>query len=119
MGAYLLAAEAASEAAAAYRERGAAGTAAAVTWRAGALAACCEGAHTPALLRTGTSHPLTPREWEVATLAARGLSNRQVAARLFLSLRTVENHLHRVFSKLGIASRRELRSLVESTEAAP
>jgi len=119
MGAYLLAAEANSEAAAAYRERGAGGTAAAATWRAGALADCCEGAHTPALLRTGTDHPLTPREWEVATLAARGLSNRQVATRLFVSLRTVENHLHRVFSKLGIASRRELRSLVEPTEAAP
>jgi DNA-binding CsgD family transcriptional regulator/tetratricopeptide (TPR) repeat protein len=76
-------------------------------------------AYTPALRRTGTDHPLTPREWEVATLAARGLSNRQVATRLFVSLRTVENHLHRVFSKLGIASRRELRSLVESTGAAP
>ncbi|MGH9002682.1 MAG: helix-turn-helix domain-containing protein, partial [Acidimicrobiia bacterium] len=51
---------------------------------------------------------LTPREREAATLAATGLSNRDVAARLFVSLRTVENHLHRVFSKLGVASREDL-----------
>ena len=76
-------------------------------------------ADTPGLDRDTLASSLTPREREVATLAARGLSNRQVAARLFLSLRTVENHLHRVFSKLGIASRRELRALVEPTEAAP
>jgi DNA-binding CsgD family transcriptional regulator len=118
MGADLLAAEATSEAAAAYRESGAASTAGAVAWRASALAASCESGRTPALLRTSADQPLTPREWEVATLAARGLSNREMATRLFVSLRTVENHLHRIFSKLGIASRRELRWLVEPRAAA-
>jgi DNA-binding NarL/FixJ family response regulator len=48
----------------------------------------------------------------VAALAATGLSNRQVAARLFVSLRTVENHLHRAFSKLGVTSRDELAGVL-------
>jgi hypothetical protein len=45
-------------------------------------------------------------------LLARGFSNPEIAARLFLSPRTVEWHLHKVFTKLGIRSRRELRRAV-------
>ncbi len=52
---------------------------------------------------------LTPQEREVADLAAAGLSNREIAARLFVSPRTVSAHLYRVFPKLGIASRAALR----------
>lgn len=52
---------------------------------------------------------LTAREREIARLVAEGLSNRQIAERLLLSSRTVENHVHRVLRKLGMASRRELR----------
>jgi DNA-binding CsgD family transcriptional regulator len=55
-----------------------------------------------------TAARLTPRERAVVTLAASGLSNREVADRLFVSLRTVENHLYRAFPKLGVSSRREL-----------
>lgn len=51
---------------------------------------------------------LTPSEREVADLAARGLTNRQVAERLFVSPKTVEANLSRVYSKLGIGSRAEL-----------
>lgn len=51
---------------------------------------------------------LTPSGREVADLAARGLTNRQVAERLFVSLKTVEANLSRVYSKLGIGSRAEL-----------
>lgn len=51
---------------------------------------------------------LTPQEVQVARLAAAGLSNREIAERLFLSPRTVTTHLTRIFPKLGIASRREL-----------
>ena len=51
---------------------------------------------------------LTPQEREVAQLAATGLTNRQIGEKLFLSHRTVGGHLHRIFPKLGIATRAAL-----------
>ena len=55
---------------------------------------------------------LTPQERQVAMLAAAGLSNKQAAARLFLSVKTIEAHLHRTYRKLGIRSRSELGPLL-------
>jgi DNA-binding NarL/FixJ family response regulator len=52
--------------------------------------------------------PLTSQETRVALLVARGLSNREVAAALFLSPKTVEHHLASVFRKRGLRSRTEL-----------
>jgi DNA-binding CsgD family transcriptional regulator len=52
---------------------------------------------------------LTPQERQIAELAAAGLTNKQIAERLFLSHRTVGGHLHQVFPKLGIATRAALR----------
>jgi DNA-binding CsgD family transcriptional regulator len=52
---------------------------------------------------------LTPQQREIATLAAAGLTNKQIAERLYLSPRTVATHLHQVFPKLGITSRAALR----------
>jgi len=52
---------------------------------------------------------LTAQEFQIARLAAQGLSNREIGERLFLSHRTIGSHLYRIFPKLGIASRAQLR----------
>ena len=60
---------------------------------------------------------LTPTELSVATLVAEGLTNRQVAAKLYLSPHTVGFHLRQVFRKLEISSRVELTRMVVENEA--
>jgi DNA-binding CsgD family transcriptional regulator len=112
LGALLLAAEAAGEAAAIHVRRGESAAAFRATGRAEALAGRCEGARTPALRRHVGAPTLTSREQEVAALVADGLTSKAIAEHLVLSPRTVESHLYRIFSKLGVADRSELAALL-------
>ncbi len=61
---------------------------------------------------------LTPQELQIAQLAAAGLSNREIGERLYLSHRTVGSHLYRLFPKLGITSRTQLRDALDPASAA-
>ncbi|MDX3645496.1 helix-turn-helix transcriptional regulator, partial [Streptomyces sp. MB09-02B] len=60
--------------------------------------------------------PLTRRELEVAALVARGMSSRQIAARLVLSLRTVDFHVGNIRAKLGFATRAQIAGWWVSTQ---
>src|SRR5690606_37758392 len=108
MGADLLAAEAAADAAVARRHVGDVRDAAGAARRAGLLAGRAEQPMTPALHPVEARARLTAAERETAALAAAGRSNKDIAAHLVLSTRTVENRLQRVYEKLGIAGRSEL-----------
>jgi DNA-binding CsgD family transcriptional regulator len=55
---------------------------------------------------------LTPQEYQIVMLAARGLSNREIAARLFLSHRTVSYHLYKAYPKLDVCARSQLAALI-------
>lgn len=111
-GALLLAAEAAAEAAETYRREEKKGSALGSMERARRLASQCEGAKTRSLLLGEGPTGLTRREREVALLAARGLASKEIAERLVLSVRTVDNHLHHIYSKLEVASREALASVL-------
>jgi len=112
-GAVLLAAEAAAGAAEAWRRQRETRRAAALDVRSTDLAARCERARTPVLDRTSTVVPLTEREREIAELAAAGQPSRSIAERLYLSVRTVDNHLGRIYEKLGVSSRSALAAALD------
>ncbi|HEX2178768.1 MAG TPA: LuxR C-terminal-related transcriptional regulator [Actinomycetota bacterium] len=113
IGAMLLAAESSADAATVWHQRGDRRKATAAERRSAALAGLCQGARTPALSAAAPVRAaLTARELEIAGLAAAGLSDKQIAQRLFLSHRTVENQLHHVYEKLGVTSRNQLAEVL-------
>ncbi|MFC5102980.1 helix-turn-helix transcriptional regulator [Kibdelosporangium philippinense] len=76
------------------------------------------GHKTPRAAKDATGQ-LTAQEREIAQLAARGLSNKEIAAKLFVSHRTVGSHLYKVFPKLGVTSRAALRDALDLLEGEP
>ncbi|MEU9190540.1 LuxR family transcriptional regulator [Streptomyces sp. NPDC048484] len=121
IGADLLAAEAATAAAAAQRQTHQTRRASAAAHRAAAARARCEGARTPLLTTGQAAAPLTAREREIALLAAVGNASKDIAQVLTLSVRTVDNHLHHAYTKLGVTTRRELAQILRapSTPSGP
>ncbi|MEU9889019.1 helix-turn-helix transcriptional regulator [Sphaerisporangium sp. NPDC051011] len=83
--------------------------------RVRALLRQCEGARTPPLLAFQALVPLSKREKDICSLAARGLASRDIAARLSLSVRTVDNCLQRSYTKLGISRRTALATALGLT----
>ena len=120
LGAMLLAAEAAGDAAGAFSGAGDRRAATASLRRSSALAAACEGADTPGLAHLTTvnaaaADPLSGREREIVLLAATGMASKEIAERLYLSVRTVNNHLQHAYAKLGVTSRAGLVQALGST----
>ncbi|WP_445169136.1 LuxR C-terminal-related transcriptional regulator [Mycolicibacterium sp. Dal123E01] len=112
LGDLVAAVDAAAHAALAYRRHDQRGSALGCATRAAALAERCGGLVTPALRQAAEPLPLTEREREIAMLIAQGLSNRAIAERLTLSVRTVESHVLRAMGKTGTSSRDELAALL-------
>lgn len=112
LGALALAADAAAQAAGEHLHGGRRGkgleSSARAQWLAGQ-----GGIHTPAITAVTQPLPVTDREREIATLVAAGLSNRQIADRLSVSVRTVDGHLYRIYAKLGIERRDELATMFQ------
>ena len=112
IGALLSAADAAAQAAALFRtadDRRHALDAAATADR---LAAACGGVRTPALEIASQPLPLSPREREIASFVAQGMSNRDIADRLVVSTRTVEGHIYRACIKLDVTDREGLALVI-------
>lgn len=112
MGDLVGAVDAAAHAAIAYRRRDLRGSALGCSTRAEALAEQCGGVRTPALRQAAERLPLTDREREIVMLLGEGLSNRDIAARLIVSVRTVESHIYKAMAKTGTTSRDDLAALL-------
>jgi DNA-binding CsgD family transcriptional regulator len=114
VGALLSATDASAQAAVAYERLDDRRRSVEAAGAANRLAADCGGIRTPALDLAAHPLPLTVREREIANLVAAGLSNRDIAERLTVSVRTVEGHLYRACIKLDISDREELAALIRS-----
>lgn len=112
LGFLLAAADSSAQASVLYAEQGSRSASVAAASLANRLAVECGGARTPALVLAAQPLPLTAREREIANLVAAGLSNKEIADRLFVSVRTVEGHVYRACAKLDVADRAEIAALI-------
>jgi DNA-binding NarL/FixJ family response regulator len=108
----IAAADAAAQAVVAYQHAGLTGAAMSASATVQRLAAECQGVHTPAVRAARTKQPFTARQLEIISLAAQGLSNRDIADRLTMSIRSVEGHLFRASERVAANSRDELISIL-------
>ena len=115
LGTNLYAAEASYAAARAYRAAGDGRAAAEANVRATTLHGRCENALIPWVAGFQSSESLTRREQQTALLAAAGHADSAIAAELEISIRTVQNHLARVYRKLGVSNRGELPDALASS----
>ncbi|MEP1124225.1 MAG: LuxR C-terminal-related transcriptional regulator [Ilumatobacter sp.] len=115
MGCHLVAAESLRLAADRARADGDRRRANGLASRSRAAAESTEGARSDDLLVLDVVVPLTKRERDVAMLAATGVQSQEIADRLFLSVRTVSNHLQNIYTKLGVSGRAELASALTSS----
>ncbi|AFM15376.1 transcriptional regulator, luxR family [Mycolicibacterium chubuense NBB4] len=112
IGDFLGAVDAAAHATVCFRRRNLRGSALRCSVRAETLAKRCGGACTPALRQAVEQLPLTDREREIVMMLGGALSNRDIAARLTLSVRTVESHIYNAMAKTGAQSREDLAALM-------
>ena len=117
LGALAYAADASAQAATEHARRGDRGKEIESSTWAYRLASEC-GVRTPALEAAARPLPFSGRERQIVMLVVAGLSNRQIADRLVISVRTVEGHLYRIFAKLGINNRDQLIHLISRDSAA-
>jgi DNA-binding CsgD family transcriptional regulator len=96
------------------RRAGRVGSAMTAASRARRLADVCGRATSPAIAAASFAPPFTNREREIAVLVAQGLSNREIAEAVSLSVRTVEGHIYRASTKAGVAGRSGLADVIRS-----
>ena len=108
----IAAADTAAQAVVAYQNAGLGGAALSASATVQRIVAECQGAQTPAIRAATTAQPFTARQREIISLAARGLSNKEIADQLTMSIRSVEGHLFRASQRVGTNSREQLISLL-------
>jgi DNA-binding CsgD family transcriptional regulator/tetratricopeptide (TPR) repeat protein len=119
IGDLLASVDAAAQASVALRNANRRGSAMGATNRARELAGRCGSVHTPALSDAAAPAVFTGRMREVVMLAGSGLTNREIAERLQLSVRTVEGHIYRAAGRVGARDRSELARAIGQALATP
>jgi DNA-binding NarL/FixJ family response regulator len=111
----IAAVDAAAQAVVAYQSAGLRGTALSAAATVERLVSECQGVETPAVRAATTPQPFTDRQREIISLAAQGLSNKQIADRLAMSTRSIEGHLFRAGQRVGANTREQLIAILRGS----